>query len=71
MDALIKKKGVKKKKILSVYVDDVKLAGKTENFESTWKILMEDVDLGEPTSFFDPDFCWCQGKTTNKSFRET
>ena len=38
---------------LSVYVDDIKLAGKTENIELTWKILMEDVDLGEPTSFLD------------------
>ena len=37
---------------LSVYVDDIKLAGKTENMEPTWKILMKDVDLGEP-SFLD------------------
>ena len=37
---------------LSVYVD-IKVAGKTENIEPTWKILMEDVDLGEPTSFLD------------------
>ena len=33
---------------LSVYVDDIKLAGKTENIEPTWTILMKDVDLGEP-----------------------
>ena len=38
---------------LSVHVDDIKLAGKTENIEPTWKILMEDVDVGEPTSFLD------------------
>ena len=38
---------------LSVYVEDIKLAGKTENIEPTWKILMEDVDLEEPTSFLD------------------
>ena len=38
---------------LSVYVDDIKLAGKTENTEPSWKSLMEDVDLGEPTSFLD------------------
>ena len=38
---------------LSVFVDDVKLAGKTENLEPTLKFLMEDVDLGEPTSFLD------------------
>ena len=29
------------------------MAGKTENMNPTWKILMKDVDLGEPTSFFD------------------
>ena len=38
---------------LSVYVDDIKLAGKTENIEPSWTILMKDVDLGEPTSFLD------------------
>ena len=36
-----------------MYVDDIKLTGKTENMEPTWKILMKDVDLGEPTSFLD------------------
>ena len=44
---------------LSVYVDDIKLAGKTENIEPTWKILMEDVDLGERTSFLDHVFLGC------------
>ena len=38
---------------LSVYVDVVKLAGKTENIEPTWTLLMENVDLGEPISFLD------------------
>ena len=41
------------------YMDDVKLAGKTENIESTWNILMEDVDLGEPTSFLDHVYLGC------------
>ena len=36
-----------------MYVDDIKLAGKTENIEPTWKILMKDVDPGEPISFLD------------------
>ena len=36
-----------------MYVDDIKLASKRENIEPTWKILMEDVDLGEPTSFLN------------------
>ena len=44
---------------LSVYVDDIKLAGKTENIEPTWKILMEDVDLGEPTSLPDHVYMVC------------
>ena len=38
---------------LSVYVDDIKLAGKKQNIEPMWKIPMKDVDLGEPTSFLD------------------
>ena len=45
--------------LLSVYVDDIKFAGKTENKEPTWKILMEDVDLWEPTSFLDHVFLVC------------
>ena len=38
---------------LSVYVNGIKLAGKTENIAPTWKILMKDVDLGEQTSLID------------------
>ena len=30
---------------LSVYVDDIKLAGKKQNINPTWRILMKDVDL--------------------------
>ena len=26
-----------------MYVDDIKLASKTENIETTWKIVMEDL----------------------------
>ena len=44
---------------LSVYVDDIKLAGKTENTEPTWKILMRDVHLGESTSFLDHVYLGC------------
>ena len=43
----------------SVYVDDVKLAGKKENISPTWKILMKGVDLEEPTSFFDHVYLCC------------
>ena len=30
---------------LSVYVDDIKLAGKKQNINPTWKILLKDVDF--------------------------
>ena len=38
---------------LSVYVDDIKLAGKKQNIDPMWKVLNKEVELGEPTSFFD------------------
>ena len=34
---------------LSVYVDDIKLAGKKPNIKPMWKVLNKEVDLGEPT----------------------
>ena len=37
----------------SVYVDDIKLAGKKQNIDPMWKVLDKEVDLGEPTSFLD------------------
>ena len=36
---------------LSVYVDDIKLAGKKQNIDPMWKLLNKEVDLREPTSF--------------------
>ena len=44
---------------LSVYVDDIKLAGKTENIDPMWKVLNKEVDLGEPTSLLDHVFLGC------------
>ena len=44
---------------LSVYVDDIKLAGKKQNLDPMWKVLNKEVDLGEPTSFFDHVFLGC------------
>ena len=44
---------------LSVYVDDFKMAGKTENLGPTWKFLMKDVDLEAPTSFLDHVYLGC------------
>ena len=44
---------------LSVYVDDIKLAGKKQNINPMWKVLNKEVDLGEPTSFLDHVFLGC------------
>ena len=44
---------------LSVYVDDIKLAGKKQNIDPMWKVLNREVDLGEPTSFFDRVYLGC------------
>ena len=38
---------------LSVYVDDIKLAGKKQNIDPMWKVLNKEVDLGEPKTFLD------------------
>ena len=42
-----------------MYVDEKKMAGKKQNINPTWKILMKDVDLGEPTSFLDHVYLGC------------
>ena len=44
---------------LSVYVDDIKLAGKKRNLDPMWKLLNKEVDLGEPTSFLDHVYLGC------------
>ena len=44
---------------LSVYVDDIKLAGKKQNIDPMWKVLNDEVDLGEPTSFLDHAYLVC------------
>ena len=44
---------------LSVYVDDIKLAGRKHNIDPMWKLLNKEVDLGEPTSFLDNVFLGC------------
>ena len=43
----------------SVYVDDIKLAGKKQNLDPMWKVLNKEVDLGEPTSFLDHENLGC------------
>ena len=44
---------------LSVYVDDIKLAGKKQNIDPMWIVLNKVVDLGEPTSFLDHVYLGC------------
>ena len=44
---------------LSVYVDDIKLAGKKQNIDPMWKVLNKEVDWGEPTSFLDHVYLGC------------
>ena len=44
---------------LSVYVDDIKLAGKKQNIDPMWTVLNKEVDLGEPTSFLDHVYLGC------------
>ena len=44
---------------LSVYVDDIKLAGKRQNLDPMWKLLNKEVDLGEATSFLDHVYLGC------------
>ena len=44
---------------LSLYVDDIKLAGKKQNLDPMWKLLNKEVDLGEPTSFLDHVYLGC------------
>ena len=44
---------------LSVYVDDIKQAGKKQNLDPLRKVLNKEVDLGEPTSFLDHENLGC------------
>ena len=44
---------------LSVYVGDIKMAGKRPSMAPMWKKVMKDVDLDEPTSFLDRVYLGC------------
>ena len=44
---------------LSVYVDDIKMAGKKQNIDPMSKVPNKEVDLGKPTSFFDHVYLGC------------
>ena len=51
----------------SVYVDDIKLAGKKQNIYPMWKVRNEEVDLGEPTSFLDRVYLGCSQRQSEIS----
>ena len=53
--SLTEKKGL----FLSVYLDDVKLVGNKQNIDPMWKVLMKEVDLGAPASFFYHVYLGC------------
>ena len=55
--------------LLSLYVDDVKLAGKKQNMDPIWKVLMKDVGWEEPTSFLDRKCETSRKNTRNKKPR--
>ena len=44
---------------LSVFVDDITLAGKKQHIHPMWKVPNKEVDLEEPTSFFDHVYLGC------------
>ena len=44
---------------LSVYVYDIKLAGKKQNIDPMWKVLNKQVDLEQPASFLDHVYLGC------------
>ena len=52
---------------LSVYADDIKLAGKKQNIDPMWKVLIKEVDLGERTSFLDHENLGCTQRQCERS----
>ena len=45
-----------KASFLSVYVDDINLAGLKQKIDPMWKVRSKENDLGDPTSFLDHFF---------------
>ena len=52
----------------SVYVDDIKMAGRKQNMAPMWKKLMKLVDLGEPHRFLTRTLLTNTGKCSNHEF---
>ena len=42
-----------------MFLDDIGLAGKKQNIDSMWNVLMKQVDLGEPTTYLDHVYLGC------------
>ena len=54
---------------LSVYVDDIKLAGKKQNLDSMWKVLNKEVDLGRTNIFLGSCILGLHSKTMRNKQR--
>ena len=52
---------------LSVYVDDIKTIGRKQNVAPMKKKWMKNVDLDEPTSFFDHVYLGCTQREPNET----
>ena len=48
-----------KQLLLSVYVDDFKLAGKEENIAPMWELLAKEIELEDPTEFHGNTYLGC------------
>ena len=44
---------------LSVYVDEIEMAGRGQDLNPMWKKSMKLVDFGQPTSFLDHVYLGC------------
>ena len=44
---------------LPVYVDDISMDGQMQSLALTWKNLMKNVEIEEPTSFLDHMYLGC------------
>ena len=51
-------------------MDDTKLAGKKQNIDPTWEVLMKEVELGEPTSFLDHVYLDCTQRECDAGTQE-
>ena len=48
---------------LTVYVDDIRMAGNTQNVPQRWATLHKKVDLYDPVSFIDQVYLGCFQRT--------